>query len=133
MFRAKEGFEPSDESFSARARPVMADRYPSIASAHVYGLSRTRPGAQDNTMKGGYDLGEIFGGLIQNSDIEGVRMYRDSIVWWLAIVGALIAYLVSAGKPPTVWDYSQWLQFAAAVVATVSGKLANSPLKGKDA
>ena len=58
-------------------------------------------------------------------------MSRDSIVWTLAILGALVTYLLSVGTPPTDWNYQQWLQFVAAVVATVSGKLATSPLRGR--
>lgn len=58
-------------------------------------------------------------------------MTRDSVVWTLAILGALVTYLLSAGAPPTEWTYQQWLQFVAAAIATVSGKLATSPLKGK--
>lgn len=58
-------------------------------------------------------------------------MSRDSIVWTLAILGALVTYLLSVGTPPTDWSYQQWLQFVAAVVATVSGKLATSPLRGR--
>lgn len=54
---------------------------------------------------------------------------RDSIVWWLGIVGGLIVYLAAAA-PPTQWDYYAWLQFAGVVIATVSGKLATSPLAG---
>lgn len=56
---------------------------------------------------------------------------RDSLVWTLAIFGALITYLISVDVPPTEWNYKQWLQFASAAVATISGKLATSPLKGE--
>lgn len=55
-------------------------------------------------------------------------MNRDSAVWGLAIIGALMAYLIGAQVPPTEWTYMQWLQFVAAAVATLSGKLATSPL-----
>lgn len=57
---------------------------------------------------------------------------RDSALLWLAIIGSLAVYLGAAG-PPTLWTWSQWMQFVAACVATVSGKLASSPLPGKDA
>lgn len=57
-------------------------------------------------------------------------MTRDSIVWWLAILGALVTYL-STSEPPTAWSYQDWIQFIAAVIATVSGKLATSPLPGE--
>lgn len=53
---------------------------------------------------------------------------RDSIVWWLAIIGAIVTYLIGSGKPPTDWNYGEWLQAVAFIIATVSGKLATSPL-----
>jgi hypothetical protein len=52
---------------------------------------------------------------------------RDSAVWWLAIIGSVITYLASAA-PPSQWNYHQWIQAAALIVATISGKLATSPL-----
>ena len=54
---------------------------------------------------------------------------RDSVVWTCGILAALLAYLASA-PAPIDWTYAQWIQFCAAVVATISGKLATSPLKG---
>lgn len=59
-----------------------------------------------------------------------MRLTRDSIVWWLGIIAAALTYLLAA-DPPTQWTYHEWLQAAAAVVATISGKLATSPLKGE--
>ena len=56
---------------------------------------------------------------------------RDSIVWGLAIAGAALTYLAAA-PPPTVWTYGEWIQALAFAVATISGKLATSPLPGKD-
>lgn len=52
---------------------------------------------------------------------------RDSVVWWLAILGAIATYLGST-TTPTDWDYRQWIQAGAFLVATLSGKLATSPL-----
>jgi hypothetical protein len=57
---------------------------------------------------------------------------RDSLVLWVGAIGALVLYLQNASGPPTVWDYNQWLQFLAFVVAFVSGKLGTSPLKGEN-
>lgn len=52
---------------------------------------------------------------------------RDSAVWWLIIVGALVTYM--ADKPaPAGWHYADWMQFAAFIVATLAGKLSTSPL-----
>lgn len=53
---------------------------------------------------------------------------RDSVIFWLAILGAVITYLMSAGAPPGQWTYQDWLQAASFVVATLAGKLATSPL-----
>lgn len=57
-------------------------------------------------------------------------MTRDSIVWGLGIVGAALTYLL-ASDSPAQWGYHEWLQAAAFVVATLSGKLATSPLPGE--
>ena len=54
---------------------------------------------------------------------------RDSVVWWIGIVGAVLTYLL-ASDPMPMWDYYGWLKAAAFAVATISGKLATSPLKG---
>jgi hypothetical protein len=56
---------------------------------------------------------------------------RDSALWWLAIIGAVAGYLASA-DPPNHWTYQQWIQAAMFIVATVSGKLATSPLPHSD-
>ena len=55
---------------------------------------------------------------------------RDSAIWWLAIVAAVLTYLIAA-PPPTQWDYYEWLKAIAFGVATISGKLATSPLPSK--
>jgi hypothetical protein len=54
---------------------------------------------------------------------------RDSALWWIGICSALVLYLSNA---PTMdaWTYAQWLQFAAFGLATLSAKLATSPLPG---
>lgn len=54
---------------------------------------------------------------------------RDSVVWWLAILTAVLTYLIAA-PPPTQWDYYEALKAVAFAVATISGKLATSPLPG---
>lgn len=59
-----------------------------------------------------------------------MKLTRDSAVWWLGIIGATLTYLLAA-DPPSAWTYHQWLQAAAFVVATLSGKLATSPLRGE--
>ena len=55
---------------------------------------------------------------------------RDSWVWIVAALGALVTYLVNAETPPTEWAYPQWLQFASFVLAWIAGKLTSSPLAG---
>jgi hypothetical protein len=54
---------------------------------------------------------------------------RDSVIWWLGILGAALAYL-GAAPSPVEWSYGQWIQAISAIVATISGKLATSPLRG---
>jgi len=58
-------------------------------------------------------------------------MTRDSLVLWLAAIGALVGYLVADGRVPTEWGYADWLKFVAFVIAWGSGKLATSPLRGE--
>ena len=55
---------------------------------------------------------------------------RDSMLWWLGIAGAVVIYL-SAGESPSTWTWAEWMRAAAFVIATVSGKLATSPLRGE--
>ncbi len=55
---------------------------------------------------------------------------RDSLVWIVAALGALVTYLVNADTPPTEWHYAQWLQFGSFVLAWVAGKLSSSVLAG---
>lgn len=52
---------------------------------------------------------------------------RDSVVWWLAVLGAIMTYLI-ASPPPVDWTYHDWLRSLAMVVSTLAGKLATSPL-----
>lgn len=59
-----------------------------------------------------------------------MRITRDSVVWWLAIAGAVLTYLAAAPVPST-WSYFDWIQALAFAVATIAGKLATSPLPGK--
>lgn len=59
-------------------------------------------------------------------------MTRDSHVWWLGIAGALVTFLIADGRQPTDWTYVDWLKFIALAIGTISGKLANSPLKHSD-
>lgn len=54
---------------------------------------------------------------------------RDSMLWWLIIVGSLATYL-AAMPPPLTWTWAQWMATLAAVVSTVAGKMGSSPLTG---
>lgn len=56
---------------------------------------------------------------------------RESWIWYLGIVSAVLVYL-SQSEPPASWDYAQWIQAAAFVVATISAKLSLSPLARGD-
>ena len=53
---------------------------------------------------------------------------RDGLGVWLAALAALVAYLLADGRPPTLWDYRDWLKFVAAAVGWLAGKLGSSPL-----
>lgn len=54
-------------------------------------------------------------------------MTRDSMLWTLALLASILTYLAAA-PPPTQWTYPEWVQAAAFLVATLSAKLATSPL-----
>lgn len=58
-----------------------------------------------------------------------MNLTRDSWVWWLAIAASVLTYLAAA-EPPTVWGYTDWIKALSFAVATISGKLATSPLPG---
>ncbi len=58
---------------------------------------------------------------------------RDSLALWVALAVAIVTYLASAGKPPQEWSYAEWIQAASFILAYLSGKLATSPLPGKNA
>lgn len=62
--------------------------------------------------------------------LRDLLMTRDSAAWWIGILVALVAYL-EAAPPPTQWDYDAWIRFAAAVLSTISAKMATSPLASK--
>lgn len=57
---------------------------------------------------------------------------RDSWILWLAIIGAIVTYLL-ASPPPNQWLYQDWLKAAMFIISTAAGKLATSPLPGADA
>lgn len=54
---------------------------------------------------------------------------RDSIGWWIVIIGAAATYLATM-PPPMAWTWAQWMQTIAAMAATIAGKMATSPLPG---
>jgi hypothetical protein len=58
-----------------------------------------------------------------------IGWHRDSAIWTLSIVAAVLTYL-GAAPHPAEWTYTQWIQAASFVVATLAGKLASSPLAG---
>jgi hypothetical protein len=55
-------------------------------------------------------------------------MNRDSILLTLGIIAAAVGYLISAGKPPTEWNYQEWLQGASFAIGVLLAKLSTSPL-----
>lgn len=54
---------------------------------------------------------------------------RDSWIWWFGIAGAILTYL-SSSEAPNLWHYDDWIKAISFLVATISGKLATSPLSG---
>lgn len=61
-----------------------------------------------------------------------MKLTRDSVVLSLAALGAALAYLIADGRPPTEWNYSDWLKAAMAGVMWLSGKASSSWLKGAE-
>lgn len=57
-------------------------------------------------------------------------MNRDSILWWVLIIGAVLGYMATL-PPPTEWDYKQWLNAAVSIIGIIAAKMATSPLPGK--
>lgn len=63
-----------------------------------------------------------------------MKISRDSIIWWVGIVGAIATGLaMNFDMFPWIPDHVQhWISLLAFVFGIVSGKLATSPLPGKD-
>jgi hypothetical protein len=55
-------------------------------------------------------------------------MNRDSILLSIGILGAALGYLISAEKPPTDWNYQEWLQAGSFAIGVLLAKLSTSPL-----
>ena len=55
---------------------------------------------------------------------------RDSVLWWLGIAAAILAYL-SQSANPVEWVYADWIKASAMLVGIISAKLATSPLAGE--
>lgn len=66
-----------------------------------------------------------------------MRISRDSIVWWVGIVGSVVVGLADLSAAGNLAHYgipegaAPYLRLGALVVGIVSGKLATSPLAGK--
>jgi len=54
---------------------------------------------------------------------------RDSMVWWLLMIGAVVGYLATVPVPSS-WSYEQWMNAVLVIIGIVAGKLATSPLAG---
>lgn len=61
--------------------------------------------------------------------IKNALPNRDHIVWILGIFGGIIIYL-SSNKPPSQWDYYQWLAALGFAVSTISAQMSSSKLPG---
>jgi len=56
---------------------------------------------------------------------------RDSFVWWVGIVGAILTAIANEqGVFPPEWK--PYIHLGALICGILSGKLASSPLRGKD-
>lgn len=54
---------------------------------------------------------------------------RDSMIWWVLMIGAVLGYVATL-PAPTTWSYEQWMNAAVVIVGIIAGKLATSPLAG---
>lgn len=58
-------------------------------------------------------------------------MNRDSVLLWLGIIGGILGVLVAQlDALPFSPEVKTWITILASLLATVSGKLATSPLPG---
>lgn len=60
---------------------------------------------------------------------------RDSVVWWLGMVAAVITAIV-ANIDQFDWfseDARKWLTLVSLIIGVISGKMATSPLPGERA
>jgi hypothetical protein len=54
---------------------------------------------------------------------------RDSLVWIFGLLLAIVGYLIGVGKPPTEWNYGDWLATISAALGILMAKLQGSPLQ----
>lgn len=52
---------------------------------------------------------------------------RDSALWALAALSAVVGYLMADGRNPAEWAYGDWLKAVAAAALWLTGKLSTSP------
>jgi hypothetical protein len=60
-------------------------------------------------------------------------MTRDSMLWWIGIIFAVVLGLATVPDPATLGIPVAWLPYlrlAALIIGIVSGKMATSPLPG---
>ncbi len=58
-----------------------------------------------------------------------ITLTRDSLIWWVGMIGALLTALANnGGLFPVEWK--PYIDLAALLVGIISGKLATSPLAG---
>src|SRR3990172_195391 len=60
-----------------------------------------------------------------------MKLTRDSALWTVLIIGAVLAYLGTM-PPPTQWTYTQWVQSLSALVAAIAGGPRNAWLPGEN-
>ncbi len=63
------------------------------------------------------------------------RFNRDSFGWWIGIVASLITAILALDNPADYGIPASWgpyMRLASIVFGVLSGKMATSPLRGKD-
>ena len=54
---------------------------------------------------------------------------RDSILWWLLIIGSIAGYLATV-PPPTEWSWAQSMNAVVVIAGLMAAKLSGSGLAG---
>lgn len=58
-------------------------------------------------------------------------MTRDSKLFYLLLLAAIVGYLKTVPTAPNVWSYQEWLNALIFLSAWLIGKMQHSPLPGE--